>query len=65
MNQERRTKVQEALDIVMECLEEETTSLENLPESFQNSEKGEKMQEHIDNLQTAQDALEEVVNDGN
>lgn len=49
MNQERRNRLQEALDILTEVRDEEQEAHDNLPESFQNGEQGEAMEEHIDN----------------
>ena len=47
-----------ALDIVREVYADEEEAKDNLPESLQNGEKGEKMQEAIDALETIADALE-------
>lgn len=41
-------------------MDEEQTVLENLPEAFQEGEKGDTMQEAIDNLSNAMDAIDEA-----
>lgn len=50
-------------DGIEAVLEEEQESFDNLPEGIQESERGEAMQENIDNLQTAIDSLESEVID--
>lgn len=67
MNKERRKKLQEAqyllsnvMNIVMEVQSEEAEAFENLPESLQESERGEQMHEYMDALEEAKDSLEEV-----
>ena len=66
MNKLRRKTLSEILDRIeglqleiQEVLDEEQESLDNLPESFQNGEKGEKMQEFIDYLEYAVSSLDE------
>ena len=44
-----------------EVRDDETASLENLPESLQDGERGEKMQEAIDALDQAVDGLDELL----
>ena len=60
MNKKRRKMIQDIHDKLMDIqtdLEtintEETEAYENLPISFQDGDKGEKMQEAIDNLDSA------------
>lgn len=50
-------------DGIEAVLEEEQEAFDNLPEGIQESERGEAMQENIDNLQTAADSLESEVID--
>lgn len=45
---------------VYEMLQEEQDILDNMPEGLQSSERGEKVQEAIDNLQSAYDGLDEI-----
>lgn len=49
--------LQERID---EMLQEEQGILDNMPEGLQSSERGEKVQEAIDNLQSAYDGLDEI-----
>lgn len=60
MNAKRRKRVEEAVAILEEVKAEEESAYENLPESFQSAEQGEKMQEHIGNLDEAIGSLNEV-----
>lgn len=69
MNQERRTKLEEINETIggllgqaEELLEQESEAYDNLPESIQNSERGESMQTAIDNLESLQSSLEEASN---
>ena len=48
--EELRTGIQELLDEVMS---EETEALENMPESLQESERGQQMQDYIDTMDSA------------
>lgn len=70
MNKARRKQLEdliEQLSVIKESieavLEEEQEAFDNLPEGIQESERGEVMQENIDNLQTAADSLESEVID--
>lgn len=67
MNKYRREQIRKALQLVEEAYsllsvakDEEEMAYENLPESLQSSERGEAMQENVDNLDTAVTALEEA-----
>lgn len=67
MNKYRREQIRKALQLVEEAYsllsvakDEEEMAYENLPESLQLSERGEAMQENVDNLDTAVTALEEA-----
>ena len=67
MNNERRKKIEkirEDLDglmaLVEELAEEEQEAFDNLPESLQDTERGEAMQTAIDNLDNLQNSLEEA-----
>lgn len=68
MNKRRREKLSEAnilLDkaasIVERSMEEEEDSLNNLPESLQGSERGEAMEETIDELHMAIDSISDAI----
>ena len=67
MNKSRRTRIDkliERIDDLMSDLdlirEEEQEAYDNLPESIQDSERGESMYDAIDNLESAYSSLEEV-----
>lgn len=68
MNKNRRKqleKIVEALEALRDDLEmlkdEEQDCFDNLPESLQESEKGEIMQEYADDLEAAYDDLDNVI----
>tara|TARA_R100000306_G_C4313828_1_gene111578 strand:- start:368 stop:598 length:231 start_codon:yes stop_codon:yes gene_type:complete len=68
MNKQRRKAIQQALEqiadlktSVEEINTDEQDSFDNLPESFQDSEKGETIQEAIDFLEAATGAFDEVI----
>ena len=70
MNKTRRKQLEDLIeqlsiikDSIETVLEEEQEAFDNLPEGIQVSERGEIMQENIDNLQTAADSLESEVID--
>lgn len=52
-----RSEIQEELEAIME---EEQEALDNMPESLQDSEKGQQMQEYLDAMESALDDLEEI-----
>lgn len=67
MNKQRRTRIEKViatLDGIYEVLNdlerEEQQALDNMPESFQESERGERMQEIIDSLSSAAGYLDEA-----
>ena len=68
MNATRRKKIQKAIDLMeeakmllVEAQEEEQGCLDAMPESFQESEKGEQMQEYIDALEEAVDSFDDLI----
>ena len=68
MNKQRRNSIQKALDqladirsSVEEINTEEQDAFDNLPESFQDAERGEIIQEAIDFLETATGDLDAVI----
>ena len=68
MNATRRKRIQEAIEqldelktIIEELHDEEQEAYDNLPESFQESERGEAMDAVADNLDSAMSSMEEVL----
>lgn len=68
MNKKQRNALQgyaESLDEIKSFLEtmqeEETEKLDNMPEGLQESERGEAMQEAIDNLESASNSIDEAI----
>lgn len=68
MNKQNRKDLQEALDLISKAAEiisavkeEEEEKYDNLPEGIQDSEKGERFQENIDNLDYAISDIESAV----
>lgn len=66
MNKQRRKDLQKALELIAEARsiietaqEEEQESFDNLPESIQYGEQGERMQENADNLEEIVSYLED------
>lgn len=73
MNKARRKELKKAIDalyeahrIIEECMDGETEALENLPESIQDSERGEAMAEYIDVMESVigdiENALDDITN---
>ena len=67
MNKQRRKEIaraaamiEEAKSILETCRDEEQDYYDNMPESFQNGEKGSVAQEAIDALEEAVSQLEEI-----
>lgn len=68
MNATRRKRIQEAIEqldelktIIEELHDEEQEAYDNLPESFQESERGEAMEAAAGNLDSAMSSMEEVL----
>lgn len=68
MNKQRRARLSEAhsllgraVSIVERAKDEEQDSFDNLPENLQSSERGELMEEAIDELQTAIDSISDAM----
>lgn len=68
MNNARRTKIEklnnrlsEIMDLINELAEEEQEAFDNLPEAFQEGERGEAMEEAIDCLESAASSVEEAM----
>ena len=66
MNAVRRKSLSQAVDLIdqalyaIECVkDEEQESFDNMPEGFQGSERGERMEEIIDTLESVIDYLED------
>lgn len=56
-------KLNEALAIIEEIKDEEDTAYENMPESLQESERGERLQENVDTLDSIYDEIETQVSE--
>ena len=72
MDKQRRKKLEDVLDRLQGCMmdleyikEEEQESYDNLPESLQYSEKGEQMQENVDDLDYVISDLDQVIDSVN
>lgn len=68
MNAARRKMIAKAIELLDEAKgilesvkDEEQEAFDNLPESFQASERGETMEDNIYNLDEAYDSIEEIV----
>ena len=61
MNNQRRRRLQKALDIIQEVRDEEEEAMENLPDNLRDGERGDRMQETIDELEDAHATIERVV----
>lgn len=67
MNKQRRKRLEAIQHLIDDALaqleqvrEEEQDAFDNMPESFQDSERGETMQEHIDSMEEAESSLDEI-----
>jgi RecB family exonuclease len=67
MNKERRKRLSEASDLIIkaqtiveEVKDEEEEAYDNLPEQFQNGERGEQMQEYISLLEEVYDHCDDM-----
>lgn len=62
---EARGKLEEAKSIIEECAGEERDYYDNMSENLQGGERGEKASQDADNLEQADDALDEIINNIN
>ena len=67
MNKERRKKLSTVYDTLTECMntveavkDEERESLDNLPDSFRNSERGEDMENYIELLNESYNLIDDA-----
>lgn len=67
MNKARRKMIEDACDLIAKAREiledvksEEEDAYDNMPESFQDGERGEQMQDYIYTLEEAIDSLDEI-----
>lgn len=58
--EELTSKIEEAKEALQEVIDEEEEALSNLPESIQESERGEQMQGYIDAMEEVAEALDEL-----
>ena len=61
MNKARRSKLEKVWSVLEEVLQEEQECFDNLPESLQRSDKGEMIEENIDDLTTINDYIRTVI----
>ena len=68
MNKAQRNQIEKWIDSITEIkegvesmIEEENEKYENMPENLQDSERGEKMYEGIENLESVSSSLEEAI----
>ena len=68
MNKQRRKSLETIMQTIeslredlTSILEEEQEAFDNMPEGLQESERGEAMQEAIDNLESADSSFEELI----
>lgn len=69
MNKARRKELSKAVEmlrdvysIIESCKDDEEEAYDNLPESFQDGERGDEMQEYIDIMDEALDQIDEAAN---
>ena len=60
MNSSRRKKLNEAYNLISEVAEQEREAFDNLPESIQDSEKGETIYDNAEALDEILDSLREL-----
>lgn len=67
MNRKRREKLKQAIslldfvyEIIFQAAEEEQDCFDNLPENLQESDRGERMEEAISELENATEKIDEV-----
>ena len=58
--EELTAKIEEVKEALQEVIDEEEEALGNLPESIQDSERGETMQGYIDAMEEVMEALDEL-----
>jgi hypothetical protein len=68
MNKERRNRINKVIeqletlkDEISDISMEESEAYDNLPEGIQDSDRGEAMQEAIDNLDMASDTFDDII----
>ena len=68
MNKVRRQSIKEAIDLIQQANEilaevgdEEEEAFDNMPESLQEGERGEQMQEYIDMIDEANEAIDDLI----
>lgn len=61
MNDARRKKITQAIDLLREAAEEERGAFDNMPDSLRDAERGLKMEETADALDEAVSSLEDVL----
>lgn len=65
MNNARRKELDKALSIIEEATFEEQEAFDNLPEALQFGDKGDEMENNIQQLDEAKDLLENIIRPAN
>ena len=60
MNSKRRSRLQEGIDILDEVIVGEQEAFDNMPENIRDAEKGQAVEEGLDNMNEAKDLLDEI-----
>ena len=63
MNKDRRTRLQAVIDELNCIIDQEQEAYDNMPQSFQEGERGEKISEGIDTMTEAKDNIEYMLED--
>ena len=63
MNDDQRKRLEKATEIVEQVYQEEEEKLENMYDSFSETQKYADMEEQKDSLEEAKNILDEVIND--
>ncbi len=61
MNKARRKALEEIYNQLEILAGEEQEAFDNMPESLQGSERGQRMEEYIDNIETAKGEIENII----
>ncbi len=62
MNKERRKTLETILEMLEDVIVCEQDAFDNMPESLQYSERGESIEEGIQNLEEAKELIDDIVN---
>lgn len=62
MNASRRKKIEQIIDDLTDLIEQEQTAFDNLPESIQESTRGQLSEQSLDLMEEAKDSLSGALN---